>query len=250
MEAVRLAAFLKVPLLDGDCAGRAVPEMHQTTLSLLQIPLMPMVVATYQGDLVVLSRVASDERGEALCRALAVSSGGLVCITGFPVEGNRIKEALIPGTIRACLEIGRFIGPGRQPAECIAANLRGRITFRGLVRAFEVACEGGFFRGMLELEGVGPYKGCLYRVGIQNEFMWSWRDQELDIQCPDLVCVLETGSGLGKVTYGHGFENAIVVDEDLTVIHVPAAAIWDSERGRSAFPCAPSIHQDSTSLSF
>lgn len=239
LEAVRLAAYLGVPVLDGDCAGRAVPEMHQTTLSLFDIPLTPFVVATFQGDLAILAQVADAARTEALCRALATASGGLVCVTGFPVEGRRMQQALIPGTLSRCMDIGSRLGPGRRPAKALAALCEGRVAFQGRVQAFEVACRGSFFRGFLDLEGCGPFAGARYRVGIQNEFMWAWRDGVLDIPGPDLVCVLDTDSGIGKVTYGHGFENAIELEEDLTVLHLPCATVWGSEAGRASFPSPP-----------
>ena len=240
MEAVRLAAFLDVPVLDGDCAGRAVPEMHQTTLSLFDLPLTPFVVATFQGDVAILAKVFSDARGEALCRALASASGGLVCVTGFPVEGQHLREAIIPRTLSRCMEIGSRLGPGTRPAEALATLCQGRVAFQGRVQAFEVECRGSFFWGFLDLDGTGSFAGARYRVGIQNEFMWAWRDGNLDIQCPDLVCVLDSDSGVGKVTYGHGFENSIEVGEDLTVLHLPCDPVWGSEQGRRQFPVPPS----------
>lgn len=239
LEAVRLAAFLGVPLVDGDCAGRALPEMQQSTLTLFGIPLAPYVVSTFQGDVAILSKVSSEMRTEKLCRALASCSGGVVCLTGFPVRWERLKPALLPGTLTRCMEIGACLGPGRRPADQIAKGGDGRIAFRGLVRRFEVSCQGAFFRGVLDLEGTDAFAGRNYRVGIQNEFLWSWLDGVPDIQCPDLICVLDSDSGLGKVTYGHGFENAIEPGEDLTVLHFPSDPVWRSERGLALFPASP-----------
>jgi hypothetical protein len=215
--------------------------MQQTTLSLFNIPLTPFVVTTFQGDVLVVPKVVSDARSEAICRALAASSGGVIAVTGFPAEGRRLKEALLPGTLSTCMAIGEHLGPGRQPGERLAAQFQGRVAFRGRVSGFRVNAAGGFFRGFLDLEGAGPFAGGRYRVGFQNEFLWSWRDGVLDIQCPDLVCVLDTDSGIGKVTYGHGFENSIEPDQDLTVLHLPGAELWRRGSGPSPFPTAPSF---------
>ncbi|HJV22256.1 MAG TPA: DUF917 domain-containing protein [Holophagaceae bacterium] len=239
LEAIRLAAHLGVPVADGDCAGRAVPELDQTTLALFDIPLAPFVGATFQGDLALFTRVADAARGEALCRAMATCSGGLLCLTGFPATGARMREALIPRTLSRCLELGALLGPGRQPAEALAAKGGGRVAFQGRVTRTETRLEGGFFRGHLDLEGTGAFAGERYRVGIQNEFMWAWRNGALDIRCPDLICVVDSDSGLGKVTYGHGFENALEGGEALSVLHLPCAEVWDSPRGRGFFPAPP-----------
>jgi len=107
------------------------------------------------------------------------------------------------------------------------------------VAGFQVAGGDGFFRGWLTLAGTGPFAGSRYLVGIQNEFMWAWRDGVLDIQCPELICVVDSASGLGKVTYGNGFENAVAEGEDLTVLQLPAAEVWRSEAGRRRFPPPP-----------
>ncbi|MBI3129943.1 MAG: DUF917 domain-containing protein [Acidobacteria bacterium] len=239
LEAIRLAAHLGVPVVDGDCAGRAVPELDQTTLALFDIPLAPFVGATFQGDLVLATRVANAARGEALCRALATCSGGLVCLTGFPATGARMREALIPRTLSRCLELGALLGPGTRPAGILAAKGGGRVAFEGIVTLAETRLEGGFFRGHVELEGTGAFAGERYRVGLQNEFMWAWRNGALDIQCPDLICVVDSDSGLGKVTYGHGFENALAVGQALSVLHLPCAEVWNTPRGRALFPAPP-----------
>lgn len=238
MEAIRLAAFLGVPVVDGDCAGRAMPEMQQSTLPLCGIPLTPFTVTTFQGDAAIFTHAASDARIETLCRALAVASGGVVCLTGFPAEARRLRLALIPGTLGVCMEIGRA---GRVSPSVLAGMLKGRLAFQGRVLGLDVRCEGGFFRGDLALAGTGAFGGQSYRIGIQNEFLWSWKDGSLDVQCPDLICVINSETGLGKVTYGHGFENAIEMGEALTVLHVPCAEVWRTERGRILFPPPPSI---------
>jgi DUF917 family protein len=240
LEAARLAALLDVPLVDGDCAGRAVPELHQTTLSVQGIPLTPFVLATFQGDVSVISKIADDARGEALCRAIASASGGLVALTGFPMDPSQARRALIPGTIRRCMALGGALGEGRFSAETFAQTSGGRLAFHGRVAQCDVRLQGGFFRGRLDLEGLDAFAGSRYHVGIQNEFMWSWNEDQLDIACPDLVCVVDSRSGIGKVTYGHGFENALEVGETLTVFHLPCAPPWQTEAGRRRFPAPPS----------
>jgi len=238
LEALALGAMLDLPVPDGDCAGRAVPELGQTTLELGRVAPVPFVLASFQGDLLVVAEAGPD-RAEQLCRAMAVASGGLVCFVGYPLDGRRAQEVLIRGSLSHCLAMGREIGPGRWPGAALASLGGGRVAFRGRVAAFEVAGGDGFFRGHLGLDGTGPFAGSRYRVGIQNEFMWAWRDGVLDIRCPELICVVDSASGLGKVTYGNGFENAVAMGEDLTVLQLPAAEVWRSDAGRRRFPPPP-----------
>ncbi len=241
MEAVRLAALLDVPLLDADAAGRAVPEMHQTTVSAHGIALAPFAIATFQGDLAVIAETGSEARNEALCRALAIASGGVICVAGFALSGRQASAILIPQTLSRCIALGELIGAGRQPAAQLAEQLGGRIAFEGRVREQPIDTAGGFFRGMLELDGSDRFAGERYRIGIQNEFMWAWRGDRLDARCPDLICVVQRDSGIGKVTYGHGFENAIEPGEWLSVLHVPAPEVWSSGRLPDPFPPPPPL---------
>lgn len=239
LEAVRLAAFLGVPLLDGDCAGRAVPEMHQTTLSHAGITLTPYVVTTFQGDSLIVGRTAQEHRNETICRALAGASGGVINVAGFALTGAQARDVLLPGTLSRCMAAGEDLQAGAYPAERLAQRLGGQVRFRGRVRSLHVDTAGSFFRGALTLEGIEEHAGHTYDVGFQNEYLWSWRDGQLDVHCPDLICVLASDSGLGKVTYGNGFENAIEGGEDLTVLRLPADTAWTRGDRPCPFPPPP-----------
>jgi DUF917 family protein len=241
LEAVALGALLDLPVPDGDCAGRAVPELTQTTLDLCGISAAPFVLASFQGDVVVVAEAGPGNRAEQLSRAAAMASGGLVCFLGFPLDGRRLREALIPGTLSRCMALGREIGPGRWPGATLARLGGGAVGFRGTVSGFQVGGGDGFFRGWLDLAGTGEFAGSRYRIGIQNEFMWAWRDGSLVHRCPDLICVVDSATGLGKVTYGNGFEHSVEPGEDLTVLHLPAAEVWRSAAGRSRFPAPPAL---------
>lgn len=242
LEPARLAALLGVPLVDGDCAGRSVPELNLFTLALAGIPMPPFSVATFQGDALVVTTVAQPERAEAMVRALASASGGIVCVTGFPVTAKVLRGALIPGTLSRAMQLGSHTGPGRHPAQALAAATPGgRLAFRGRVAAAAIRKEGGFFRGTVDLEGTDGFQGRRYRLGVQNEFMWSWEDDRLDIQCPDLICVVDWDSGTGKLTYGNGFEQSVEVGDEVAVLRFPCPDIWDSPEGRARFPQPPAV---------
>ena len=154
LEAVQLAANLGVPIVDGDCAGRAMPELQQSTLSLHNIALNPYVVTSFQGDVAIVPHAASNERNEALCRALAQASGGVVALTGFTVTARTLRPALIEGTLARCIEIGACIGPQHYPAE--------RIAMADCAEACVARFTGAIDRTM---DALGPY---LARVEAQR----------------------------------------------------------------------------------
>lgn len=235
MVAMELASHLWVPFIDGDCAGRSVPEMQQTTLSVHNIPLAPFVISTFQGDSMMMFTSQSDERYEAICRAIAMASWGVINVSGFSFDGQTAKKVVIPGTISKCIQIGEIIQKKENIINNILLTTGGSLAFSGITKDFSIDNSKGFFEGHLTLEWVGDYARQEYKIWFRNEYLFSWKNGEKDISCPDLICVINSETGIGKVTYGQGFENEILPGEALTVFSVPAPEAWNNETGRQLF---------------
>lgn len=232
MEAIQLAAFLDLPLLDGDFVGRAVPEMQQSALSLYDIPLTPFAIRTFHDDSVIVSESGSNYRSEAICRGIATNSGGLICIAGFLLTGKQAKNIIISNTISKCVELGQIINNScKNIIKKIAQYLNGQVVFQGIVSEIKKTDNNSFFIGEIYLNGVGAFNGQTYKIWYKNEYLISWKNNEVDITCPDLICIVNSSSGIGKVSYGNGFRNEINLNEELTIIGIPAEKIWKNGKG-------------------
>jgi len=229
--AIAVAAEKGIPILDADPAGRSVPELSHTTFALRGVGIAPFAVATRRGDVVVVKKVTSEERAEAIARAMAVLSDNRAGVADHPVRGEQAQGSLIPGTLSQALRIGRALRQARKagedPLAAVAAAGGGAILFLGKVSRYRWGIEGGFTVGEMEIEGEGGFSGQSYRIWFKNEHLIAWLDGEPDVMAPDLISVLDpkTGQAITNPNCQEG--------QRVAVVGFPAPAIWRTEAGIS-----------------
>ena len=79
--------------------------------------------------------------------------------------------------------------------------------------------------GEVLIEGEGGCAGSTYRIWFKNENIIAWRDGEIDITVPDLICVIDddTGEPLLNPSYRLGSR--------VSVVALPAPKQWRTARG-------------------
>lgn len=86
----------------------------------------------------------------------------------------------------------------------------------------------GFTVGDTTLEGEGEYEGHEYKVWYKNEHILSYRDGEVDVTVPDLICIIDAeGVPVTNPFYEKG--------QRLTIFALPAPKEWTTERGLEVF---------------
>ncbi|MGE5485656.1 MAG: DUF917 domain-containing protein [Ignavibacteriales bacterium] len=232
--AMTVAAQRDLPLIDADPAGRSVPELIHSTLSLGGVSIAPFAVATRYGEVVVVRRVPNDARAEALARSIAVLSGGRAGVCDHPVTGARLKTTVIPGAISHAEKVGRALREarekGRDPVAAVAEQGGGAVIFEGTV------CEdsrwhdrNGLTEGFVLMEGFDRFGGRECRVDYRNEHMVARLDGQIAVTVPDLITLLERESGqpvLNPVIKG---------GTRLAVVAMPAPAAWRTPAGLRVF---------------
>ena len=227
--AFSVAAKLGIPIVDGDPAGRSVPELQQSTFEMNSIPINPLSVATKFGDVVIIKDVVDGVRAEDIVRAIAVVSQNTVGVTDHPVLGKDIKNAVIPGAISYALKIGKALREAREQKtsvpEAVAKAGEGYVLFKGKVSDFNWTDEGGFTFGETYLEGQEEYSSDKYKVWYKNENIVAWKNGEVHVTAPDLICILDRkdGTPITNPSFEKGME--------VTVIGLPAPKEWRTERG-------------------
>jgi DUF917 family protein len=222
------AAMLGLPVVDADPVGRAVPEIEHSLFKIHGLPIAPQAVTNEIGDTVIVTRVADDQRAEALVRALAVASRNLVWVADHALPWARVRPAVVEGALGLAQRVGEALRAARERGEdaaaAVAAASGGRVVFRGRVTSFAWEERDGFTWGELELAGESADAGSTYRVWSKNENLLAWRDGEPDVTAPDLICCF---AGTGEpVTNPHHQAGAAV-----TVVGVPAAPQWRTPAG-------------------
>lgn len=195
--AVRLGAAI----VDGDCAGRAIPELSQTTAAMGGIPFAPGVIADTWGNVLLVKETASDlltERiGKLVSIATKVPDMTAQCAhAGFLMRGKDLKRIAVPGGITRALAVGRAIrvarARGADPVAAVAEALEGWVLFRGRVAKKEWESRDGYMYGTTTVEGDGPDAGHTLRVWFKNENHVTWRDGTPWVLSPDLIMTIGT----------------------------------------------------------
>ena len=193
--AVRLGAAI----VDGDCAGRAIPELSQTTAAIAGIPFAPGVIADAWGNVLLVKETASDlltERiGKLVSIATKVPDMTAQCAhAGFLMRGKDLERIAVPGGITRALAVGRAIRGARvrgaDPVAAAAEALEGWVLFHGRVTKKEWESRDGYMYGTTTVEGDGPDAGHTLRLWFKNENHVTWRDGAPWVVSPDLIMTI------------------------------------------------------------
>lgn len=229
--AMATAARAGIPFVDADAAGRAVPDLQFSTYYVRGLPIFPLGLATRFGETAVLPKVVDDFRAEDMVRALAVVSGGMIATADHPTRARDLKAGAV---IKGALSYARAVGRARREAQeagrdalpAILEAGRGSLMFEGALTADpKWEDRDGFVFGEMAIAGAGRYSGSAYRVWFKNENLIAWRDGQVDVTAPDLICVLEreTARPVNNPYVKKGTEVAVLA--------FPAPKEWLTPRG-------------------
>lgn len=227
------AAILNKIVIDGDPAGRAVPMLQHSTYYLTKVPMTPASIVNQRGDVAIFTHAKDDLSAETLIRNFAMESGNIIAVADHCVEVRVARKALIGGTVTFAHRLGQIyretLENGGNTADKVAEAARGQVIFSGTLRKQIWEEKGGFTCGNLYIEGQGKYDRREMRIWIQNENIMSWLDGQPYVMVPELISVFNarTGEIITNPFYSNGMP--------LTVIGMPAEALWESEAGLKLF---------------
>jgi len=230
--ALRIAAELNIPVVDGDLLGRAAPELHQNTVHIFDLPMYPSVLVTETGNIVVVERYADIDDYESIARYLSILAGRFVAVVDTPLTIENAKKAVVKGTISLCMKIGRAVRKAREsgedPVEAIVNGLNGWKIFEGVVAKYSWSNEGGFLIGETYVKGIGKWDGKTLRTWIKNEHIMAWIDGEPIVMPPDLIIFTRDD--------GEPITNTVLKTGDkVHVIAAKAPSIWRTPKGLELF---------------
>lgn len=231
--AVETAMALQVPLVDADPAGRAVPDLAHTTFNIYGVSISPFALANRYGDTLIVHHAVNHDRAEQIARSFAAISGNLAGVCDHPVEGKRLKQSVIAGTLSKAECVGRAMRLAREqgqiPAFAIAAAGGGSVLFQGTVRKASWQDVGGFIEGEVIIAPVESFGNEPLTIWFRNEYMVARRGGEILSIIPELISVLdhETGAPILNPSCQAGM--------DVDVVTFPAPSAWETEKGLSIF---------------
>jgi DUF917 family protein len=217
-----------LPVIDGDCMGRAFPEGQLVTLTMYGHNASPMAVADEHGN-VALFEAIDNFWIERLARPVAVAMGAIAGGVGYPITVKDLKVAGVLGTVTFAEEIGAAIRRAQRahtdPIEAATAASNGFRVFSGRIVDVQRKTERGWALGETRIVGTDGDAGRELTVRFQNEHLVAMEGGEVVISVPDLIAILdsERGDPITTENLRYGFH--------VTVIGIPCDPKWRTEAG-------------------
>lgn len=196
------AMALGIPMLDCDCAGRAIPEMSQSSVARGGIPFAPAAFADHWGTVLTISECHSSLLGERLGKAIstvtkAADMRAQCARAAFLVDGATLKRLALPGGLSWALRIGRTIASARKsvgadPVLAASKALGGGVVGGGKLVSKTWETRDGYMYGELRIAQGSPAEEL--RIWLKNENHIVWRGDQVLCTSPDLICVVDAAT--------------------------------------------------------
>jgi DUF917 family protein len=222
-------ARLGIPVVDGDYAGRAIPEEMQGTPYLYDKKGWPFTSVDRWGNVCTVKEACSLHMMERIGKFLSVAAYEGCSTAAYLLPGREMKQIVVRDTLTKSLELGRTIRQARERGEDpVLASLEftgGWLLFEGEVIKKEWEDREGYMFGTIYIEGTGEFSGHTFKVWFKNENHVSWLDDEPFVTSPDLVAVVDRESG-------EGITNTLLeAGRDVAVIGMKGLEAFRSEKG-------------------
>jgi DUF917 family protein len=198
------ALHLGLTVVDGDCAGRAIPELSQTTAAMHGIPFAPGAIVDSWGNVLLVKATASDQLTERIGKLVSIATKipdmkAQCGHAGFLMQGRDLKRVAIAGGLSRAQRVGRAIRTaaesGGDTVGSAAEALGGWVLFRGSVVRKDWESREGYMFGTTTIEGTGEDTGHRLRIWFKNENHVTWRDERPWVLSPDLIMVMHAVDG-------------------------------------------------------
>src|ERR687888_540601 len=131
------AAMLRLPVIDGDCMGRAFPEAQMTSFAIHDLRMYPLTLADVRDNAVVVARAASWKWMERISRKACVEVGSMASTCKAPRTGKEVKDCAILGSTTKAIGIGRAVQAARRahrdPIDAVLEIAQGQKLFAGKI---------------------------------------------------------------------------------------------------------------------
>lgn len=194
-------ARLGIPVVDGDYAGRAIPDEMQGTPFLYGKHSWPFASVDHWGNVAIVTYTVNPHMLERIGKMLAVAAYGHTTMAATPLPADEMKSIVVRGTLTKCFALGKAMRTartaGRDPIDAALEVTGGWRLFEGVVTRKEWEDRDGYMFGTTYLEGSGSYAGHTLKVWFKNENHVTWLDGKPWICSPDLVTLAYKASGDG-----------------------------------------------------
>ncbi len=189
----------KIPLIDGDGAGRAVPALNTLLLHINGCATSPLAMADGDNNKITIEMVNSydavlaEEIGRHICMAFNMMSG----LSGWMVQRKDIKERLVCGSITLSEKVGQILRRCARKGDDVFAELTNKSIVEckkfciGKVIKMETLVDKGFDCGKLVVVSNNDE----WVVHFQNENLVVTKNGKPMMTVPDIICTYDAATG-------------------------------------------------------
>ncbi|EME82977.1 uncharacterized protein MYCFIDRAFT_153679 [Pseudocercospora fijiensis CIRAD86] len=231
--------FYDRPVIDADWMGRAYPTYWQTTLA-VHAPgeLVPCVIDSGDGKTIIMTKASNDEIVDRALRASCAEMGSRVGKAARPTTSQRVRE-YVSNTLSTVAE---------QIVEQVGGTKSAKVLFRGKIVGVERRLFKGHSYGTITIASLSASEDDdsadlkaqrLPAVKESGTLIIPFKNENIYVEhvdddgtksiiasVPDLICVLDAGSGknLGVPEFKYGYR--------VFVIGITCSPRWsDTPRG-------------------
>lgn len=210
----------RLPLVDADLMGRALPRLDQVSLLVDALPGVVAVCDTGGGVVVIDTQRPADVESQVRAAIVQAGGGGAVLVAGFTV-GDLTEHAVLGSYARA-MALGEAGTDRSLPAARLAEAVGGRLLGSGRVSAIVPSVDDPYVSA-IQLDGDD---GALLRLVARSELLAVVRDGETTSASPEIIVALDSISR--DVLQVDG----VTLARHVTVIALPAPTWWTASPDR------------------
>ncbi len=231
MVPIYVGAKKRLPILDADGAGRAVPELEMLMFQFFNILPSPFAIADKKSNAAVIYTENSYDC-ENIARNVISALGNSGGIASYVMDGKMCKKAMIPGTVSIAEKIGMTIREAIENnidfVKLLIDQFNGYELIRGKVQDMTIQTKEGFDFGRYIVQGYGKYEGSELTMEYKNENMIAKKNGQMVAMVPDLICSISVK--------GQALTNAdLEEDMEIIVLAFPCHSKWRKLNGYQVF---------------
>lgn len=213
---VAAAAAMGKLALNGDFAGRAVPEISQGVCVAKGVSITPYTCVDKWGNKCIVESTINIDMAERVGKMISDASYGSTGICGFMIPVEELAGKYVPNTMTEALACGRIIreeqAAGRPIADAICEKLGAYKLFTGVVTEKPWEDRDGYYWGSHIMAGTGEFEGHTAEVVFKNENHLFYLDGKLMVSSPDLIMNVDHKTNAGRRN------EDIVIGDELTIL--------------------------------
>lgn len=200
---INAALRLGLPIVDGDWVGRAIPELDMAKPTIFGKSIAPLVYVDRWGDVCIIKELAATPMADRIGRMMSAGAFGGLGSAGYLMKVSEAERMMVQGSLSKALAIGQAMREDRERGTLFSRLLEetdGWVLFQGVLTRcdWEATIEFQHSYATHTISGTGPYEGETMKLWVKNEHHIAWRNGDVVATSPDLITLVDAGTGLPR----------------------------------------------------